>query len=71
MLVCAYFKQILSIVEQMRNSILRWKGSDETSSSDGLEYNAYEEVERNNSGGTKQQRKQAVQQTSRQATIDT
>ena len=63
MLVCAYFKQILSIVEQMRNSILRWKGSDETSSSDGLEYNAYEE-ERNNSGGTKQQRKQAVQQTS-------
>ena len=67
-LVCAYFKQILSIVEQMRASVMRWKGSDETSNSGGLEYNAYEE-ERNNSGGTKQQRR-AIGQTSRQATID-
>ena len=40
-LVCAYFKQILSIVEQMRASVMRWKGSDETSNSGGLEYNAY------------------------------
>ena len=48
---------------------MRWKGSDETSSnSGGLEYNAYKE-ERNNSGGTKQQRR-AIGQTSRQATIE-
>ena len=67
-LVCAYFKQILSIVDQMRASVMRWKGSDETNHDDGLEYNAYEE-ERNNSGGTKQQRR-AIGQTSRQATID-
>ena len=65
-LVCAYFKQILGMVEQMRASILRWKGGNETSSNSGLEYNAYEEER--GSGGTKQ--RLAVRQTSRQATID-
>jgi hypothetical protein len=64
-LVCAYFKQILGMVEQMRASILRWKGGNETSSNSGLEYNAYEEER--GSGGTKQ--RLAVRQTSRQATI--
>ena len=55
-LVCAYFQQILSIVEQMRAS--------PSSNTCGLEYNAYKE-ERNDSGGTKQR-----QMLSRQATIE-
>ena len=64
-LVCAYFKQILGIVERIKLSIRRWKSGKAGDDNGGSAYNAYEEG-RNSS--TKQQ--QTIRQISRQATID-